>query len=127
MESVGKITYQNKTIFFADYTEVGADKVKTIQTVKDGTQLLSTDESGEKRPPHSVLALANVTNVHFDMEVLRVFQEQNKELEQYYKKLAVVGVVGLLKAGYHFVIGLSNKTIQIFNTEQEAKDWLIKD
>jgi hypothetical protein len=117
-----KITYKNKTIHCTDYSVIGKSKEKTIQNIYDATKEWTS------QPLKSVLALVNCTNLKFDMEILKVFKETNDQCNPHYKKLAMIGVKGLLKAAYNFVVGLTqNKTTKIFNTELEAKEWLVSD
>lgn len=123
VEGCSIITYKNKTIIYFDYTNIGGNRQKTLDLIKEGAEeyIKYAKVHGE----HSILALTNVTNLKFDMEILGLFKENNNKCKNLYKKLALVGVKGLLKAGYNFVVGLTDQTTKAFESETEAKEWLV--
>jgi hypothetical protein len=120
MEGFSKVTYKNKQILFIDYSIVGANREKVIELLKAGTAEYTN------QPKKSVLGLTNVTGVRFDMEMLKIFQDEGNKAAPYEKKVAVMGAKGLLKAGFNFV-ALTKPNYKTFDTEQEAKDWLVMD
>jgi hypothetical protein len=62
------------------------------------------------------------------MDVLNAFQKSTKRTADYEHKMAILGVKGLMKAAYNFVIGLTqNKKVKTFDSELEAKEWLVSD
>lgn len=111
------IDYKGKKIIYADYSILGN---------KDEALALLEELKAQymKEPLNSVLGMTNVQNLKFDMEVLNKMKSGEKETTPRVKKVAIVGVKGLLKAGYNFVIGLSNSPYKIFDTVEEAKEWL---
>jgi hypothetical protein len=127
MDGLKIINYKNKTIIYIDYTvkpgggpdTIGSSKEKTIQLLRS-----ATDEY-KKCPEGSVLALCKFEGVRFDMDVLKVFKEEGAKTKPYEKKVAVIGIKGLLKAGYNFVVGLTSNTFKAFDSEDEAKEWLV--
>jgi hypothetical protein len=122
MEKVPRINYKGKEIVFVNYAPIGKDKDKVLELMS------CMDKTYMESPEHSVLALVNVENMMFDMDILKKFKESQGITEKYQKKVALVGVKGLLKAGYNFVIGLtSNRTTKAFDSEIEAKEWLTAD
>jgi hypothetical protein len=125
MEGLSKFVYKNKEILYINHSGFVKDKAtqkeKSIQLIK-----AATDEF-IKRPPKSVLTLANVNNLSFDMEVVKVFNEEGAKIRPYEKKTAVVGVIGLVKTVYNFAVGFTNKSYKLFNSEEEAKEWLVSD
>lgn len=122
MEGLSNITYQNKKIIYLDYSNIGNSKEQAIQLIKAGTVEYA------KYPPKSVIALVNVTNLRFDSEVMSVFKEEQDKAAPYEKKVAVFGLNALQRIAYNFISG-SNKNVSIkaFDSEQEAKDWLVAD
>ena len=124
VEGMSKINYKGKEIIVTDYTNVGSSKEKTIELIKG---VVEEFIDVKKHSPNSILGLTNVTNLRFDMDVLKEFKEAGAKTKPFEKKVALVGVKGLLKAGYNFVIGLTSSTYKAFETEQEAKDWLVSD
>lgn len=122
VEGFSIINYKGKNIIYANYSSLGKDKEKILNLVN------TLAEEYLKNPPNSVLGLTNVTNIHFDMDILNAFKSLGKKTAPHEKKIALVGVNGLLKAGYNFVVGFNNSNkFRAFDTEEEAKEWLVKD
>lgn len=125
MEGYSKIDFNNKTIFYVNYSvfrSLPDPKEKILELLKfNQADLL-------QQPLNSVLTLVNVSHLHFDLTILKLFKESTDITLPYEKKLAVVGIKGLLKSGYNYVVGLSpNNKVQAFDTEEEAKEWLVKE
>lgn len=121
MEGLSTITFNNKTIYYINYSSIGQSKEKVIQLLKS-----VIDEYTNKRvPPNSVLALTNVTNLHFDSDIINAFKQSREKTAPYEKKLAVIGMKGLQKVAYNFIITLMQKDlVKAFDTETEAMEWL---
>ena len=46
----------------------------------------------------------------------------------YEKRVAVIGMKGLQKVAYNFIVSLTQKDlVKAFDSELEAKEWLVKD
>jgi hypothetical protein len=125
MEVFSKIIYKNKMIYYLDYSAFQNDKdrkEKTLQLMKTAADTWSV------QPKNSVLSLLNLNNFYFDMDILNAFKESASRTSENEKKMALIGVKGLIKTGYNFVIGLTqNSKVKVFDTEAEAKEWLVKD
>jgi hypothetical protein len=125
MEGFSIITYKDKTIFYSNFSIFQSDpdqKQKILKLMKYG------EDEWLKQPLNSVLALINVLNLNFDMEILRYFRESLAKTTHYEKKIAIIGVTGLIKTAYNFVIGLvPNQKVKTFDTEEEAMEWLVKE
>ena len=117
------IIYKNRIIYFIDYSIFQSNKKeKTLQLLK-----IAGDEWVTK-PPNSVLSIINVTNFYFDLEVLNAFKVSIIRTVPNEKRMAIIGVNGLVKVAYNFVIGLTNDSkVKAFDSELEAKEWLISD
>jgi len=121
MEGYSVINYKNKQIHIVDYSVLNKSKEKTIKLIQYAT------EQYKNLPKDSVLAIVNAENFYFDMDILKVFKEEGAKTAPYEKKVAVIGVKGLIKAAYNFVVGLTRNNYKVMNSEAEAKEWLIKD
>ena len=121
MDGLSTFTYKNKTIMYIDFSGVEKSKEKTLQLIQRG------NEGYQKYPPKSAIALVNVKDLYFDMEILNSFKKGQELCTPYQKKVAIIGVKGLIKAAYNFVLGLTNPTTKAFESEQAAKDWLVSD
>ena len=116
------ITYKGKKIHYIDYSNFGSAKEKTLGLIQ-----YSVGEC-KKLEPKSSLTLINVVNLSFDMDIINAFRDSIGDTLPYVNKLAVTGLTGLQKVDYNFITNLSQKyLIQAFDTELEAKEWLISD
>jgi hypothetical protein len=124
MEGISKIYYKNKTIYYIDYSAVENSKEKTLELLKGITE----EYKRQQLPPKSVLALTNIANRQFDMDILNAFKAERERTSPYEKKVAVIGMSGLQKVAYNFIVSLTQKDlVKAFNTEIEAKEWLVSD
>lgn len=125
MVGFSKINHKAKTIFYVDYSSFANDKatqkMKTIELRKYVTSEYL------KEMKKTVLSIINLSNMYFDMEVIKVFKEEGDRTAPYEKKTAVIGISGLVKTGYNFVVGITNKNYRVFDSESEAKEWLVNE
>jgi hypothetical protein len=122
MEGLSHIIYKDKTIIYVDYSGFGSSKGKIIALIKEAT--------GEykKYPLGSVLALINIQSTMFDIDILNIMKNAKAETIPYEKRIAIIGMEGPQKAAYDFIVCLTQKEIiKVFDSEQEAKDWLVED
>jgi hypothetical protein len=124
MEGLSTITYKNKQIYYIDYSGIGESKEKVMQLLTG----VVDEYVSKKLPPKSVLAITNVTNLHFDSDIINVFKTQREKSLPFEKKVAVVGMKGLQKVAYNFIVTLTQKDlVKAFDSELEAKEWLVSD
>lgn len=112
MEGFSTITYKDKKIFYIDYSSFGLNIDKAIRLLRFATQ----EYQRLQLPPKSVLAIANISGLYFNSELINAFKEE-KEKTSYYKKIAVIGLKGLQRLRYKYITHLNSKdSIKIFKT-----------
>lgn len=74
-----------------------------------------------------ILYLLDITNNFVVSTVKDRMKQASKEIEPYIKKIAVIGVVGAQKILVNILNKMIKYRINIFDTHDEAKDWLVKD
>ncbi|MCL6589855.1 MAG: hypothetical protein K6U80_07875 [Firmicutes bacterium] len=121
VEGLSYIDYKGKKILYINYQPLNNDKAKVYKLIEG----CAAEEL--RQPDKSVLALTNVEGFHFDMDVLKKFKESVAKTKIKEKKVALIGVKGLLKVAYNFVVSLTDPTTKVFDTEAEAKEWLVAD
>ena len=122
MEGFSIITHKNKQIFCIDYSGIGNAKEKVLQLL----EWVAVEY--KKQPPKSILALTNVENLHFDSQIIDAFKKGRDQTTPYEKRVAVIGMKGIQKVAYNFIISLTQKDlVKAFDSEVEAKEWLVKD
>ena len=124
MEGFSKIAYKGKEIYCFNYSSYGFDKEKALQLLRSIPDLYKQQQI----PPHSVLALTNISGLHFDTEVINAFSDERPKTADYEKKVAVVGMKGLQKVAYNFIISLTQRNlVKTFDSELDAKEWLVSE
>jgi hypothetical protein len=76
------------------------------------------------QPRKSLRILTNVRNTRYNGAVLQGMKELAKHDEPYVTASAVVGLTGLLRIAYTAITTFSRRNIAVFDSEQEALDWL---
>ncbi len=120
MKGISTVTYQGKIIYFANFINSGKTKEDTLGLIND------IEVEFAKKPLKSILALIDVSNIFFHLETLKAFKNLQNKSNQYCKKVAIIGLRGLMKTGFNSVAG-KNDSVKSFNSEIEAKEWLISD
>jgi hypothetical protein len=124
VEGLSIITYKDKEIYYIDYSGLGNSKERVLQLIYGASE----EYNHKDLPPKSVLALTNVDNLSFDMEVVNTFKEQRHNVAPYEKKVAIIGLKGIQMIAYRYIISFAqHSVIKLFDSEIEAKEWLVKD
>jgi hypothetical protein len=82
-------------------------------------QKLATQE-----PLKSLHLLTDVTDAHYTSEGVAVMKEFSKATTPHMKASAAVGVSGLKKIIVQSLMKLAGRDIKLFDTREEALDWL---
>jgi hypothetical protein len=118
MEGIKWITYKGKEILFVDYgvTKSDEDVIKLIAEV--GSTLTS-------RPQGSILYLTNMNGAHVSPSSMKYYKDGAAVAEKTVKAWGAYGLSAVKK----MILDIMKKTIgmktTVFNTEEEAKDWIV--
>jgi hypothetical protein len=121
MEGISTTVYQEKSIYMIDFSHYGESKEDTVGMIR------AIGDEFRRNPINSVLALIDVTHAFFHFEILKAFSQLQERYGQYQKKVAVIGLKGLKKAGFNRAVGSRKDVVKAFDSEQEAKAWLVSD
>jgi hypothetical protein len=114
------LEYKGERILFLDFSRC-TSKEEFMQVIDAAKQWL------QNKDPKSVLTLTDVTDARFNAEIINLMKELTLHNKPYVKAGAVVGISRpLLKLAYNAVMAFSNRTLPIFDTHDQAKEWLIK-
>ncbi len=120
MDGFSVIQHKNKQIFLIDYSICGSDKSKFMQLFAHAMR------EYVKQPPNSMLVLVNVDKISYDKDHLKVLKDSRDLGSKYEKRIAVLGIHGVKKVAFNFVTGLKGgKNMKVFETAEEAKEWLV--
>jgi hypothetical protein len=111
-------TYKGKKFFYARYDKLSIDQLR----------LEMNDALNEvlKQPANSVLLLVETTGTLVSPEALNLFKNLALKSNKVALKTAVLGVTGARRTMLDIVVKISGMKVSPFETEQQAKDWLVQ-
>ena len=77
-----------------------------------------------KQPPNFVLALDIAVNAHYNVQAAQTLKEIAAHNKPYVKAVVVCGLNPLLKIVVHSAELFSKRKFPVFDTAEQAKDWL---
>ncbi len=117
MAGAGQIIYNGQVILYMDFSNVlQASEIKSI--------ILESALYIRSQPTGSVLTLSNISGMRFTQEIKDLFTDFIEGNKTYIKASAVIGLNGL-QLIFNGLLKVTNRHINSFNNEIEAKDWLI--
>jgi hypothetical protein len=121
MEGISITMEQGKQIYRIDFKNSGGSNEDTVNLIN------AAGNEFVKNPLNSVYAIMDLTHAFFHLEVLKSFRAFQVKVAPYQKKVAIIGLKGLQKTGFNSVNASSNGTVKTFDSESEAKGWLLRD
>jgi hypothetical protein len=116
-ERVKFIEHQGQRILVQDLTDsVSAEENMGIF---DRTQVISLSQ-----PSRSVRLLTNVTNAHYSSQAVERLKQFSRTITPHMLASAAVGVTGIKKIVLQSLIRLTGRKITLFDTVEQALDWL---
>jgi hypothetical protein len=116
MAWVDKITYKGKEIHSLNFANL--KKEELIQgTIEAGRMIQSC-------PAGSCLTLTDVAGVIFDSEVVKAFKEMAEGNKNFVRAGALINVTGLQKVIYRGIVLFTKRNLQLFDSRDEALEWL---
>ncbi len=112
------IQHAGQTILVHDYSGLVGDEAARLA--------IFHSESVQKRGIYNILLLVDVTDAYANKEALRAFKKATKRTRTQFKKVAIIGVVGVVKFFLDLVNRFSDLDAHSFNTQEEALDWLVE-
>lgn len=115
VEQNGKqIFYQDFSNFFFNEKAV-IDELREVQNVVLG------------QPKESVLVLSNFSNTEITANLMPILNESSSKTKAHVRKTAVLGITGVKRTLGDLLSRITGQQLMYFNTEAEAKEWLLKD
>jgi len=113
------IQHMGKRIYSIDFSYSDVASIK--QTVERSKKDIAAEPEG------SVLTMTNVEGVSMTPELSNLMKEFTSHNRPYVKAGAVLGVTGLKKVTFNAVLLFSGRrNLHLFDSMDEAKDWLAK-
>jgi hypothetical protein len=120
--SVEWIEHKGKRILYMDHR--GCQPEQMIENLELGLKMVQ-----ETPPQTKILLLVDIEGSVNDTAVMARLKEVGKEVEPKTEKEAIVGVHGvrhIMLSAYNRVTG-AGKTQRLFDSQDEALDWLVSD
>ena len=118
MSGYFQIEHKGKVINYVDYR--GMDLEAMLETLDEAEK-----KSLERNTPGG-LVLINISGVYAVQEFIQRAKEVGKTTGPLTAKSAIVGIVGVKKILLNTYNLLSRAYTRAFDTEESAKDWLVK-
>ncbi len=114
------LEYKGKKILFFDFSCCVSKE--EIMPIIDAAKQCFQDKD-----LNSVLTLTDVTSARYNEEILALLKELALHNKPYVKAGAIVGITRpLIKLAYTAVMAFSKRNLPVFDTQDQAKEWLIK-
>ncbi len=111
------VNHKGTDILYEDYTNLRG--VEIAELVPAITQITIKEDYT------NILLLLNLNNSFANKDALDAFGASGKISKDRLTKTAVLGITGVKKILLNVVNRIANLGAKAFNTEEEAKDWLI--
>jgi hypothetical protein len=118
-ERVKFIEYLGKRVLFINYAECDIATLKAV--AEEGHRVIA------KELPNSVLTLNDVSRTSFDIESVAVLKSKVAANAPYVRRAAVFGITGLQRLIYEAVQRFTQRSIPVFDSREEALNWLVKE
>ncbi len=117
MPRIEFITYRGERVLDLD--------LRGNKDISQGIEAFQTAQKmAMKEPLKSLRLLTDVTNAHYDSAGVAAIKEFSKAATPYMKASAIVGVDGLKRIIVRSLIMLTGRDIRLFDTREQALDWL---
>ena len=119
MERTRFIEHQGHRILLLDYSDIQRGE-EAVAAIQESMEVVRTQRPG------SLLVMTVVRGARYNAAVLQALKELAAHNAPYVKASALVGMGGLHRIAYQAVILFSRRTIQTFDSEEQALDWLVQ-
>lgn len=116
MERVYFIQHRGKKILFIDGSNCTVEEAPA--------HLAKARDVIRSQPEKSVYTLTDMTNARFNDEVAEEMKKNVAGNKPFVVAATVVGVTGLKKIFFNSLLKLTGRKLTLFDTAEQAKDWL---
>lgn len=116
MAGARQVFHKGKNIILIDLANCEIEDVP--KTLEEAEKLVLS------YPLRSVLAVTDVTGARYNKESVKILSEYAQRTAPYTRAGAVVGVTDLKRVIYNTIMTILRKNYPIFDTVEQALDWL---
>ena len=113
--------HKGKRFIYCDFRDFGIEADGLNAEIEAADRLICKELEG------SVLALADLRDTVASRKVVEMFKLSAARTRKNVRKQAVVGVTGIRKLLAEAVARFSEQPMHLFDSVEEAKDWLVTD
>jgi hypothetical protein len=117
------INHKGKEIYYVDYSNIKSNE-EFLKIIKKTNAFRESVKAAGKR---NLLMLVDFTGSYVYGDVLDELKKSGKFTKELTKKEAIVGVTGAKKVLLQVAQAFTGMQFHVFNTVDEAKEWLVKD
>jgi trimethylamine:corrinoid methyltransferase-like protein len=121
MAGVSFTSHSGKNILIVDVSELKVQNREEIKRI-----IGHAKEQIQKHPLKSLLIITDVTNTHFDNDIVETFKEYAKHNNPYIKASAVVGLSGMQKVILLAIKKFTGRDFYIASNLKDAEEWLVQ-
>ena len=116
------IIHKGQKLILVDFSHfsLARDKNRFKSLLAEAGALIARQGAGAAR------VLTNVTQAEFDIEIVNALRAYTLQNSPFIQKSAVIGLAGLQRSIYQVLLFITKRNIALFDSEEEAKDWLIE-
>ena len=118
MTRIEKIYHQGKELIYIDLRNISQEEQFAL--MKEAEEFILKENK-------SVLVLSNLTGIHATPEFMKHGNEYGANIKHLLKKQAMVGLTSVQKILLNTWNAITGGKGTAFETEEEAKEWLVKD
>ncbi|RLD74820.1 MAG: hypothetical protein DRJ10_16385 [Bacteroidetes bacterium] len=119
MSRTKTITYKGEDIFYMDFSNA-KDRQEVSDVMKDSIAYI------RNQPLGSVMALTNMENIFFNMDIKDDFQHFIKDNKPYIKTSSLFGLSGLARILFNGLMKITGRDIRSYETMIDAQEFLLK-
>lgn len=117
MGRVNSLSEQGKTIVFTDLSGLAPEESPPV--MDEAVSVISGYD------PKSVFSLVDMSNIRFNKVVIAKVTDIAKQNEPFVIATAIVGLNSVTKLIAKSVIKLTGRNTELFNSVDEAKEWIL--
>lgn len=117
------IQHKGKEIYYVDYSNIKTNE-EFLAIIKQTNAFREKTKAEGKK---NLLMLVDITGSFVYGDVLEQIKKASKQTKELTAREAVVGVTGGKKILLKIVQTFSNMSLKIFDSVEEAKDWLVSE
>ncbi|MFO7657847.1 MAG: hypothetical protein R6W78_12335 [Bacteroidales bacterium] len=117
------VQHKGKDIYYVDYSNIKSNE-EFLQTIKETNAFREKVRSEGIR---DLLILVDISGSYAYGQVLDELKKSGRITKDLSKKEAIVGITKSQKILLQIIKTFTRMQLTMFNTVEEAKDWLVKD